>query len=48
MTALRDMMSGLKLTINETQTRTCRVPEETFDFLGPTCGRNYHPRTGEA
>ena len=24
------------------------MPEETFDFLGYTFGRNYHPRTGQA
>jgi RNA-directed DNA polymerase len=48
MTVMRDMMSELKLTVNETKTRTCRVPEETFDFLGHTFGRNYDPRTGEA
>jgi len=48
MTVMRDMMSKLKLTVNEAKTRTCRVPEETFDFLGHTFGRNYHPRTGEA
>ena len=43
---MRDMMSKLKLTVNETKTRACRVPEETFDFLGYTFGRNYDPRTG--
>jgi RNA-directed DNA polymerase len=48
MTVMRDRMSKLKLTVNETRTRTCRVPEETFDFLGHTFGRNYHPQTGEA
>src|SRR6476646_1011413 len=30
--ALRQMMGKLKLTVNETKTRLCRVPEETFDF----------------
>jgi hypothetical protein len=48
MTVMRDMMSKLKLTVNEAKTRTCRVPEGTFDFLGHTFGRNYHPQTGEA
>ena len=33
-------MSKLKLTVNETKTRLCRLPEETFDFLGYTLGRN--------
>jgi RNA-directed DNA polymerase len=31
--AMRDMMAKLKLTVNETKTRLCRLPEETFDFL---------------
>ena len=34
MTVMRRMMSKLKLTVNETKTRLCRLPEETFDFLG--------------
>jgi hypothetical protein len=38
----------LKLTVNEQKTRTCRVPEESFDFLGYTMGRCYSPRTGRA
>ena len=46
MAAMRTMMSKLKLTVNETKTRLCRVPEETFDFLGYTFGRCYSPRTG--
>ncbi len=35
-------------TVNERKTRLCRLPEETFDFLGYTFGRNYSPRTGGA
>src|SRR4051794_5699833 len=46
MAVMRGMMSKLKLTVNEAKTRTCRLPDETFDFLGYTLGRNYHPRTG--
>ena|GEM_PF-577839 len=46
MTVMRRMMSKLKLTVNETKTRLCRLPEETFDFLGYTLGRNYDRRTG--
>ena len=46
MTVMRKMMSKLKLTVNETKTRLCRLPEETFDFLGYTLGRNYDRRTG--
>ena len=48
MTLMRAMMAKLKLTVNETKTRLCRVPEETFDFLGYTFGRLYSPKTGEA
>jgi len=46
MDVMRGMMSKLKLTVNETKTRLCRLPEETFDFLGYTLGRNYDRRTG--
>jgi RNA-directed DNA polymerase len=48
MDRMRAMMSTLKLTVNETKTRTCRVPEETFDFLGYTFGRCHDRRTGRA
>ena len=48
MTKMRTMMSKLKLTVNEQKTRLCRLPEETFDFLGYTLGRNYDCRTGES
>jgi group II intron reverse transcriptase/maturase len=41
MSELRRMMKLLKLTINEEKTRVCRVPEESFDFLGYTFGRLY-------
>ena len=46
--AMRGMMERLKLTVNETKTKLCRVPEETFDFLGYTFGRCYSPQTGRA
>ena len=45
---LRDLMSKLKLTVNEEKTRICRVPENEFDFLGYTFGRMYSARTGQA
>ena len=45
---MRNLMSKLKLTVNEKKTRLCRLPEETFDFLGYTIGRCYSPKTGEA
>jgi RNA-directed DNA polymerase len=48
MAAMRAMMSKLKLTVNEAKTRVCRVPGETFDFLGYTIGRCYSPRTGRS
>jgi group II intron reverse transcriptase/maturase len=48
MNAMRTMMSKLKLTVNEQKTRFCRLPAETFDFLGYTLGRNYDCRTGES
>jgi RNA-directed DNA polymerase len=48
MRRMRAMMSKLKLTVNETKTRTCQVPDETFDFLGYTFGRCHHRRTGQA
>ena len=48
MTAMRGMMQRLKLTVNETKTHVCRLPAESFDFLGYTFGRMYSPRTGGA
>jgi len=45
---MRVLMSKLKLTVNETKTRVCRVPDEKFDFLGYTFGRCYAPQTGRA
>ncbi len=44
--AMRDMMTRLKLTVNESKTRVCAVPQETFDFLGYPFGRMWSPRTG--
>ncbi len=38
---MRDIMTKLKLTVNETKTRVCKLPEEEFDFLGYTFGRCY-------
>jgi len=45
---MRDMMTRLKLTVNETKTRVCKLPEDKFDFLGYTFGRCYSPKTGRA
>ena len=41
---MREMMSKLKLTVNENKTRVCCLPEEKFDFLGYTFGRCYSMR----
>src|SRR3984885_12178765 len=46
--AMRSVMTQIKLTVNEEKTRVCRVPNETFDFLGYTFGRCYSPKTGRA
>lgn len=46
--AMRHLMGKLKLTVNESKTRSCRLPEDTFDFLGYTIGRFYSPKTGRA
>jgi group II intron reverse transcriptase/maturase len=48
MAAMRAMMEKLKLTVNETKTHVCRLPDESFDFLGYTIGRCYSPQTGRA
>jgi len=45
---MRHLMLKLKLTVNETKTRVCHLPEDTFDFLGYTIGRCYSPKTGRA
>ena len=45
---MRNMMSKLKLTVNDTKTRVCKLPEEKFDFLGYTFGRCYSAKTGRA
>jgi group II intron reverse transcriptase/maturase len=45
---MRDMMTRLKLTVNEEKTRVCKLPAEKFDFLGYTFGRCYSAKTGRA
>ena len=45
---VRRIMGQLKLRINEDKTRICRVPEESFDFLGYTLGRCYSKQTGRS
>jgi RNA-directed DNA polymerase len=34
-------MRKLKLTVNETKTRVCTLPEEKFDFLGYSVLQKY-------
>jgi group II intron reverse transcriptase/maturase len=46
MDAMRGIMGKLKLTVNEKKTRICRLPEETFNFLGYKFGRRYSFRKG--
>lgn len=48
MEAMRSIFGKLKLTVNEEKTHICRIPDETFDFLGYTFGRCYSARTGRA
>jgi group II intron reverse transcriptase/maturase len=48
LSVMRDMMAKLRLTVNETKTRLCRVPDERFDFLGYTLGRCRSAKTGRA
>ena len=45
---LHEIMSKLKLTVNEEKTRICKVPDGEFDFLGYSFGRMYSARTGQA
>jgi hypothetical protein len=35
---MEKLMEKLKLTVNQQKIRICRVPEESFDFLGYTLG----------
>jgi len=46
--AMQHLMERLALTVNASKTRVCRVPDDTFDFLGYTFGRCYSPKTGKA
>ena len=43
---VRRWMQALKLTLNETKTRTCDATQEHFDFLGYTFGPMVHRPTG--
>ena len=48
MLEMRAMMSRLKLTVNEAKTRLCRLPDESFEFLGYEMCRCYSTKTGRA
>jgi RNA-directed DNA polymerase len=48
MQVMRQLMSRLRLTINEEKTHYCRVPRQHFDFLGYTFGRYYPPYSRRA
>lgn len=39
MQTMREVIKKLQLEVNEDKTRTCRVPDQSFDFLGYTFGR---------
>jgi hypothetical protein len=45
---MEKMMQKLKLTVNQQKTRICRVPEESFDFLGYRLGSCYSAKSGKA
>jgi RNA-directed DNA polymerase len=48
LSAMRQIMTRLKLTVNEEKTHVRRVPEEHFEFLGYSFGRFYSTKTGRA
>jgi hypothetical protein len=45
--AMRQIMTRLRLTVNEEKTHVCRLPEQYFDFLGYRFGRFYSFKTGQ-
>jgi group II intron reverse transcriptase/maturase len=48
MQTLQEVVKKLGLKVNEEKTRICRVPQESFDFLGYTFGRCYSRKAGRA
>jgi group II intron reverse transcriptase/maturase len=46
--AMTEMMSKMKLTVNQTKTHVCQLPQERFDFLGYTFGRCFSPKNGRS
>lgn len=45
---MQPLLARLGVTVNEAKTRVCRVPDESFDFLGSTIGRGHSTQTGKA
>ena len=45
--AMERIMEKLKLTVNEQKTRLCRLPDDSFDFLGYTIGLCHSAKTGK-
>src|SRR5207302_8944377 len=45
--AMRSLMAQSKQSVNEEETRGCRLPREKIDFQGYTFRRCYSPRTGQ-
>ena len=45
---LKDVMTRIGLTVNETKTKLREARTERFDFLGYDFGRYYSPKTGRA
>ena len=43
LTAVKQIMERLQLTVNEAKTRCQRCPDEALEFLGYRIGRNYRP-----
>ena len=43
LTAVKQIMERLKLTVNEEKTRCLRCPDEALEFLGYRIGHNYRP-----
>ncbi|MCP5120683.1 MAG: group II intron reverse transcriptase/maturase [bacterium] len=48
MAAMQSMMVRLRLTVNASKTRQCRIPEDSVEFLGYTIGRCWSQQTGRA
>jgi RNA-directed DNA polymerase len=48
LSAMREIMRTVGLTVNEEKTRMCSMPDGSFDFLGYTFGRCYSTKTGRA